>query len=118
MELLFIWLKKYKKLENQSFNFTDKYFFSFDYNREGDSILDVEENQDYIPNFFGFQIIKDISVIVGKNGSGKTTIFDFIKDNLVSANPIIRDEAVIIFRNMINDEEELLVLYHNKLKSN
>ncbi|MBL7921143.1 MAG: AAA family ATPase [Bacteroidia bacterium] len=93
MELLYLYIKghignvdaKYKSMENNAykvlknaeFNFSNEYIISFN---ESEARLTLEENKEYIPGFFDeSQKIKNISAIVGRNGTGKSSVLDFIK---------------------------------------
>jgi len=69
MELVYLWVEDYKNIHRQGFNFSAR--FRCNYNPKTNE-LTIEENKDYIPNFFGNNI--NITAIVGKNGSGKSSI--------------------------------------------
>lgn len=72
MELLFTWIESYRNIKNQGINFSSEFNISFDSQK---SILSLEKKHDYISNFFGDKI-SNISVIVGENGTGKTSILN------------------------------------------
>jgi len=82
MELVYLWVEEYKNIKNQGFNFSSKYNCEFkdEYYKDGklkdNCKLIIKENDNYIENFFGENI--NITAIVGKNGSGKSSIFDSI----------------------------------------
>ncbi|MBK8564119.1 MAG: AAA family ATPase [Saprospiraceae bacterium] len=81
MEILYVWIKKYKNIEKQGFNFSPKWRFNYD---PETGKLDVEDRQDkVIDNFFG-EHISNVTAIVGENGSGKSGILEFILDVLFS----------------------------------
>lgn len=63
MELLYLWVEKYKNIEKQGFNFSAKY--RIDYQPEIGE-LNIEESKDYIPNFFP-EGITNLTAIVGEN---------------------------------------------------
>jgi len=69
VELVYLWVKNYKNIHEQGFNFSSR--FNCDYNEKKNK-LTIEENDDYIPDFFGKNI--NVTAIVGKNGSGKSGI--------------------------------------------
>ena len=76
MELVYLWVKNYKNIHEQGFNFSSR--FSCDYNEKTNE-LTIEENDEYIPDFFGKNI--NVTAIVGKNGSGKSSVLECLSDN-------------------------------------
>jgi len=72
MELIYVWVDEYKNLKKQGFNFNSK--FRCKYDNEANK-LEIKENQNNIDIFS-----KNISIkaIVGQNGSGKTSLLEFI----------------------------------------
>ncbi len=75
MKLIALVIKQYDELfKNQIFNFSDEY--KVDFNFETNE-LKIDENPDYIENFYG-ESIYNISPIVGINGVGKSTILNLI----------------------------------------
>ena len=75
MELLYLWIDKYKNIEKQGFNFSSQY--RFDYNPESGE-LKVEENPNHIAGFFP-DGISNVTAIIGENGAGKSNLLEFIK---------------------------------------
>ena len=81
MELVYLWVEKYKNIENQGFNFSPRFecefFPKYDKNEklEDDCELKITP-KDYIENFFGKNI--NVTAIVGENGSGKSSIFEIL----------------------------------------
>jgi len=73
MELVYLWVEEYKNIKNQGFNFSPR--FTCHYNEDKNE-LTIDENDDYIENFFGDNI--NVTAIVGKNGSGKSNLIDFL----------------------------------------
>ena len=80
MELVYLWVKEYKNIRNQGFNFSPR--FECEYKNGNLTICDKKEkdnnckNKDYIDNFFGKNI--NVTAIVGENGSGKSSILNAI----------------------------------------
>lgn len=73
MELIYLYIKKYSDfIYNQGLNFSN----NFDIEMQGKKLI-VHRKQNYLENFYGDKI-NNISVLVGKNGSGKTTILDIL----------------------------------------
>jgi len=68
MELVYLWVEKYKNIHNQGFNFSPR--FECEYK---DEILTIKPKE-HIENFFGDNI--NITAIVGENGSGKSNILE------------------------------------------
>jgi predicted ATPase len=72
MELLFTWIEDYRNIKNQGINFSAEFNITFD---NQTNVLSITKRQNYIPSFFG-KSISNISVIVGENGTGKTSILN------------------------------------------
>ena len=73
MELVYLWVEDYKNIKKQGFNFSSKFICDYD---EAKNELTVEDNPEYIPDFFGENI--NVTAIVGKNGSGKSSVFEVL----------------------------------------
>ena len=87
MELVYLWVEDYKNIHRQGFNFSPRFKCEFkavykkDENAnevldEENSELIIDENDNYIENFFGENI--NVTAIVGKNGSGKSSVLKLI----------------------------------------
>lgn len=72
MKLIYIWVEKYKSLENFGFNIDSSY--EVEYNIEKNKLEIIKNN---IPNIFGDNIL-GVTALVGKNGSGKTSVLELI----------------------------------------
>ncbi|TYQ15859.1 UNVERIFIED_CONTAM: putative AbiEii toxin of type IV toxin-antitoxin system [Acetivibrio alkalicellulosi] len=83
LELLYYWVDKYRKIKEQGFNFGGEYIF--EYKKENKELI-INENSNYFKDFYNSSNeqsrIVNISAIVGKNGSGKTTVLDALSGML------------------------------------
>ncbi len=92
MELVYLWVEKYKNIKNQGFNFSPRFECEF---KDGNlTICDKKEKEcednEYLENFFGENI--NITAIVGENGTGKSRLLCNILDNINEHN--ISDDRV------------------------
>jgi len=100
MELVYIWVEDYKNIHRQGFNFSAK--FNCKYENNELTIVEKKENE-YIKDFFGENI--NVTAIVGKNGSGKSNIFEALLSNLMhNGLPIDASYKVLSF--FYNKEDE------------
>ena len=72
MELVYLWVDKYKNIEKQGFNFSPRFRCEYD---EEKNELTINENKDYV-SIFPKNI--NITAIVGENGSGKSNILKML----------------------------------------
>lgn len=73
--LYYIWLNNYFCFKNAGFNLSTKYRIEYD---EKEHILSGKVNSDYVDDFYTNGI--DFTAVVGKNGTGKTTLLKFLMD--------------------------------------
>lgn len=75
MELVYLWVDKYKNIEKQGFNFSPRFRCKYDEEKNELEIIDKDETGEFYPkNFFGDNI--NVTAIVGENGSGKSSILN------------------------------------------
>ena len=78
MELVYLWVEKYKNIRNQGFNFSPR--FECEFKDSNLTISDKKKNEcknnEYLENFFGKNI--NVTAIVGENGSGKSSLIKLI----------------------------------------
>jgi len=104
MELVYLWVEDYKNIHKQGFNFSPRFRCEYD---EETKELTIDENDDYIENFFGDNI--NVTAIVGKNGSGKSNLlYSLIEANDVffSYHPSVTHEFIMCY---IEDTKKILV---------
>lgn len=81
MEISFLYIEQYGKVTDMGLNFNSKFRYSYNASNEE---LTIEKNRDYSNRFYqnlDAEIV-GVSAIIGANGVGKTTILNFIKNNL------------------------------------
>lgn len=81
LELVYLWVEDYKNIKKQGFNFSPKFHCEFkdEYDEKGklkDNCKLIVKPQEHIENFFGDNI--NVTAIVGKNGSGKSSLIKLI----------------------------------------
>ncbi|MGB6129431.1 MAG: AAA family ATPase [Psychrilyobacter sp.] len=74
MELLYVWIEEYKGISKLGFNISNRYDIKYENN-----ILEVEEYKNWKSRrgFYG-EKISNVTALIGKNGTGKSTLIDFI----------------------------------------
>ncbi|PNV83912.1 MAG: hypothetical protein C0627_03305 [Sulfurimonas sp.] len=65
MELVYLWVEKYKNIENQGFNFSPRFTCKYE---DGELTIDKKEHVSIFPDNI------NVTAIVGENGSGKSSI--------------------------------------------
>ena len=109
MEILYIWIKQYNNsIIEQGFNFGGEYLFEFK-----DEILKCEKNESFIKNFYG-ENIRNITAIIGENGTGKTSILNCIIRNLTKNLGNIQTEGIFV----IKEKENVTIYVHKRLPFN
>ena len=97
--LQYAWIKEYRGIKDIEINFSDKFTISYDKMKR----LTLSAGSPlYIDDFFESNI--DINAIVGKNGSGKTSIIHFLFDLF---NNHIDSEFIIVFYEYDKDQFDI-----------
>lgn len=90
MELVYLWVEGYKNIEQKGFDLLSKYLVTYDH-VSNELIIDKKEN--FIENFYTKDI--EISAIVGKNGSGKSSLFQIIYFLIYQNNLNIEQQTIL-----------------------
>lgn len=134
MKILYLYIDSYKKLEDLNLNFSENYKFYYDRIKEELSIDRKEINYSLFGNL-------KINAIIGCNGTGKSSIFNFIVDleflndktqNYIVVtsegdkmllyvnrdNKIYKEELEPIKTNMVNIKEMIIEdKFHKEIKN-
>lgn len=115
MKLLYIWIGNYKNLiVNQEFSFSPEYVIHYDKDK---GYLSIAKNTDYIPDFYGRNIL-EITAVVGENGAGKTTLTTLLYECCNSIIPVDDNykegvsERIIIYSQKQMDGKDMLSVFH------
>ncbi|TNJ63778.1 hypothetical protein FE784_23960 [Paenibacillus hemerocallicola] len=77
MELIYLWVGKFRNIHEIGFNFSSKYDVSFNINnKNGTRELKIFPKKVF--SLFEEEKINNVTAIIGRNGSGKTNILDLL----------------------------------------
>ncbi len=93
MELLYIWIENYRCFKKTEFNFSDKFKFCYD---PKEVTLTWSKGMNSSLGLWG-KHITNLSVIVGDNGAGKTTILKCIIDCISYGGNCIDNNCFFVF---------------------
>jgi len=107
MELVYLWIEKYKNIKRQGFTFSPRFDCEFKpkYNENDELIPDeseliIEEKKDYV-NIFPDNI--NITAIVGKNGAGKSNVLEAFYEYLYEKGKNNKNNLFIIYTDKKNN---------------
>lgn len=111
IKIVYIWVKKYKNLENFSLNLSSDVKFS--YNEENNTVFSNFQN--ILPKDFFPPRINDVVALIGKNGSGKSNALELICNVAKGAKSSIFSDFLVITKN--SNSRQYNGLYQFKTKS-
>lgn len=130
MQLLYVYIGGHEEIDSQSgfaefsnspfkvfkdkeFNFSNQFEFNF---RENE--LNVSLIEEFVPFFFSKESIKSVTAIIGKNGSGKSTILELLKKSKPDNITNITHKMIYIFGEVnaeLGSNQEFLIVHHEEL---
>lgn len=100
MEIVFVWIDKFRNLEKAGFNLGSEYSYELEIDETNRACkLTRTRNENFIPDFF--KPFLNISAIVGENASGKSSFIDALYFDFLFSN---------------NKESKCLILYKHGTK--
>ena len=99
---IFMWVKEYKSLENFQVNFDKSYNIEFEYKENRIKKLIIKKNINKIPKHFYGSNIDSINIIIGKNGTGKSSILEMMS---------LFDRVNGIYKSYVEYPREFLIIY-------
>jgi predicted ATP-dependent endonuclease of OLD family len=110
MQIVYLFIKEFKKIKNQNLNFGSEYIFDYSEERK---ILSIQKNELYINGHYKtneneFAEILNVTSIIGQNGTGKTTILEFFRTFFNNETNLTK-EVIIAIKN-----EEGFSIYHTE----
>lgn len=94
-----LYLNNYRGIKNQQIHFEHE----FSYNYESRKVKKGELEEEYIPHFYGKKI-HSLSCIVGKNGTGKTSIVDFLRETFFRLVKLIQMNIIKCEKGYVAEE--------------
>lgn len=101
MKICYIYIKKYKNLEDLGLSLDSHYIFELDKRKK---VLSISDNPRYIAGFYGDNIYS-LAIIAGKNGVGKSNTLRFLLNVVVEG---MRDKTNCKGIAVYKDGERLL----------
>ncbi|WP_018498029.1 AAA family ATPase [Leptotrichia wadei] len=110
---IYMWVKGYKGLKNFEITFDNNY--EIKYNRDKDTLSinkKCESANNTIENFYSIDKtignIDSVNLLIGKNGSGKTSILEVLNSNLILDIENRNNDSIILYKSSRNDEDFII----------
>lgn len=92
MRIIYIWIEKYKSIQEQEFILRPDYNINF---QRKDMCLSIDKNAESIDEILYGENI-NVTAIVGDNGVGKSTILDFIREIIFNLETLKKNASGFI----------------------
>ena len=110
---IYMYVKEYKGLKDFEITFDNNY--EIKYNRDKDTLSinkKCESANNNIENFYSIDKTKgnidSVNLLIGKNGSGKTSILEVLNSNLILDIENRNNDSIILYRSSRNDEDFII----------
>ena len=113
MEIVYLYIHDYRRFKQQNINFGSEYIFHYD---DKTNELNVEKNHLYIDKFYnqnGHDNILNISAIIGENGTGKTSVLEYLIGVLHDSFKLGNNDLIII-----KEQEKFFLISTKDIKIN
>lgn len=94
-----LYLEHYRGMNNRTIDFDHK----FQYDKKYQRLQRQTESAYQIGSFYG-QSVRTLSCIVGKNGTGKTSIIDFLRESFFKLLRLIEDYGILCINGYIDED--------------
>lgn len=118
MELAYLWIEDFRGIKKQGFNFSNNDFFESYLEKDIFKIKHKKRKGSIPDNFFKRRDGRDgygvqtVTAIIGKNGTGKSNIIDFLLHKLFTGNRSQSKNYLVIFK---EDNKYLYLLKSNTI---
>ena len=111
MKFSLLFLDQYRGMEAQTLDFDHK----FTYEMESKKLTSRPIDEDCIPHFYG-KAVYSLSCIVGKNGTGKTSAVDFMRDTFFKLLKVLQDFDVPCENGCVEENLYINAVLHKDTK--
>jgi len=116
MQLDYLWINDFRILKNVELNFSTQAQYSYDKDLRQLSFISTPNP---LKDFFG-KNIAEVTAFIGKNGVGKSTLFDFINRNLANHSEGLAEmyedgDFIAVFENIIYTKSTDLIANSKEL---
>lgn len=113
MKLVAVWIKKYHRIKEHGFVFDGRYKMTFEYSREK-LLVNINFNPDYVDLYGDESSISNVTGIVGVNGSGKSSLINFLYGIFSAQN--LGDSFCFVFVEIDSEIQVYQYISHNRHK--